>query len=157
MAVLIVFARRVTGDDGLPAVPCFAGQTRKAVNLTMPTGILREVPRDDASARLTHPAPDIDIPAAEDAVRPLLVALGQDPEAEHLRQTPRRVAAAFSELLAWLIQALAVTHGPWRSCGRNRFHVACTGGTSPSQYREVGGPQLARSSNPCLIWLTSPR
>jgi len=65
------------------------------VNLNMPTGILREVPRDDASARLlTHPAPDIDISAAEDAVRSLLVALGQDPEAEHLRQTPRRVAAA---------------------------------------------------------------
>lgn len=37
------------------------------MNLNMPTGILREVPRDDASARLTHPAPDIDIPAAEDA------------------------------------------------------------------------------------------
>ena len=69
------------------------------MNLTMPTGILREVPRDDASARLTHPAPDIDIPAAEDAVRSLLVALGQDPEAEHLRQTPRRVAAVYSELL----------------------------------------------------------
>jgi hypothetical protein len=69
------------------------------VNLNMPTGILREVPRDDASARLTHPAPDIDIPAAEDAVRSLLVALGQDPEAEHLKQTPRRVAAAYSELL----------------------------------------------------------
>ena len=48
------------------------------MNLNMPTGILREVPRDDASARLTHPAPDIDIPAAEDAVRSLLVALGQD-------------------------------------------------------------------------------
>jgi GTP cyclohydrolase I len=37
--------------------------------------------------------------AAEDAVRSLLVALGQDPEAEHLKQTPRRVAAAYSELL----------------------------------------------------------
>lgn len=69
------------------------------MNLNMPTGILREVPRDDASARLTRPAPDVDIPAAEDAVRSLLVALGQDPEAEHLRQTPRRVAAAYSELL----------------------------------------------------------
>jgi GTP cyclohydrolase I len=68
------------------------------VTLNMPADILRGLTRDDASAQ-THPAPDIDIPAAEDAVRPLLVALGQDPEAEHLRQTPRRVAAAFSELL----------------------------------------------------------
>ena len=69
------------------------------MTLNMQAGILREVTRDDASERMRHPAPDIDIPAAEDAVRSLLVALGQDPEAEHLRQTPRRVAAAFSELL----------------------------------------------------------
>ena len=69
------------------------------MTLNMPADILRGLTRDDASARMTHPAPDIDIPAAEDAVRPLLVALGQDPEAEHLRQTPRRVAAAFSEPL----------------------------------------------------------
>jgi hypothetical protein len=33
------------------------------------------VTRDDAS---THPVPDIDIPAAEDAVRSLLVALARD-------------------------------------------------------------------------------
>ena len=38
-------------------------------------GILREVTREDAS---TYPVPDIDIPAAEDAVRSLLVALTQD-------------------------------------------------------------------------------
>jgi GTP cyclohydrolase I len=69
------------------------------VTLNMPADILRGLTRDDASARMTHPAPGIDIPAAEDAVRSLLVALGQDPEAKHLRQTPRRVAAAFSELL----------------------------------------------------------
>jgi GTP cyclohydrolase I len=69
------------------------------VNLNMSAGILCEVTRDDASARMTHPVPYIDIRAAEDAVRSLRVALGQDPEAEHLRLTPRRVAAAFSELL----------------------------------------------------------
>ncbi len=56
----------MTGDGGLPAVPVFRW-TDRAVNLNMPAGILREVPGDDASARLTHPAPDIDIPAAEDA------------------------------------------------------------------------------------------
>ena len=69
------------------------------MTLDMPADILCELTRDDASARMTYPASDIDIPAAEDAVRSLLVALAQDPEAEHLRQTPRRVAAAFSELL----------------------------------------------------------
>src|SRR5689334_10446598 len=38
-------------------------------------------------------------PAAERAVRDLLVALGQDPDRPGLRDTPRRVAAAFEELL----------------------------------------------------------
>src|SRR4051812_50143518 len=42
---------------------------------------------------------DIDLPAAERAVADLLVALGQDPEDEHTRDTPRRVAAAYAELL----------------------------------------------------------
>jgi GTP cyclohydrolase I len=43
--------------------------------------------------------PGIDIPAAEAAIRSLLVALGQDPDADHLRRTPHRVAAAYAELL----------------------------------------------------------
>ena len=41
----------------------------------------------------------IDQLGAEQAVRDLLTALGRDPESEHLRDTPRRVADAFSELL----------------------------------------------------------
>jgi GTP cyclohydrolase I len=35
----------------------------------------------------------------EAAVRALLVALGQDPDSGHLRETPRRVAAAYGEML----------------------------------------------------------
>jgi hypothetical protein len=47
-----------------------------------------EVTRDDASARMTHPAPDIDVPAVEDAEQ------GYDQlEAEHLRMSPRGVRA----------------------------------------------------------------
>lgn len=38
--------------------------------------------------------------AAERAVRDLLTALGQDPNREGLRDTPRRVAAAFAEMTA---------------------------------------------------------
>jgi GTP cyclohydrolase I len=38
--------------------------------------------------------------AAEQAVHDLLVALGQDPERPGLRETPRRVAAALTELLS---------------------------------------------------------
>jgi GTP cyclohydrolase IA len=41
----------------------------------------------------------IDVEAAEDALARLLCALGYDPRNEHLRETPRRVAAALSELL----------------------------------------------------------
>lgn len=42
---------------------------------------------------------DIDLAAAQRAVTDLLVALGQDPDDEHTRDTPRRVAAAYAELL----------------------------------------------------------
>jgi GTP cyclohydrolase I len=43
--------------------------------------------------------PVVDLAAAEAAVRDLLVALGQDPHSEHLRETPRRVALAYEEFL----------------------------------------------------------
>jgi GTP cyclohydrolase I len=42
--------------------------------------------------------PPIDVAAAASAVRDLLIALGQDPDSEHLRRTPERVAAAYAEL-----------------------------------------------------------
>ena len=41
----------------------------------------------------------VDLDAAADAVRALLLALGRDPDSEHLRQTPTRVAAAYAELI----------------------------------------------------------
>jgi GTP cyclohydrolase I len=48
-----------------------------------------------------HPGPTqgIDPGAARDAVRDLLVALGRDVADPGLRETPRRVAAAYAELL----------------------------------------------------------
>jgi len=52
-------------------------------------------------ARL-HALPDargVDVDAAERAARDLLVALGADVQSESLRDTPRRVAAAYRELL----------------------------------------------------------
>jgi len=42
----------------------------------------------------------IDLDAAETAVRDLLIALGQNPDSEHLRETPRRVALAYEEFLS---------------------------------------------------------
>ena len=55
-----------------------------------------------------HPAPE-DVPAfdharAEAAVRELLVAIGEDPDREGLRDTPGRVARAYEELTAGLRQ-----------------------------------------------------
>jgi len=46
-----------------------------------------------------QPAPVVDQVAAEAAVRDLLRALGQDVTGESLRDTPRRVASSFAELL----------------------------------------------------------
>jgi GTP cyclohydrolase I len=53
--------------------------------------VARVLERDDS--------PEIDLDAAEQAVRDLLVALGRDVDAPGLRETPRRVAAAYAELL----------------------------------------------------------
>ena len=41
----------------------------------------------------------LNLDAAERAVADLLVALGQDPKSEHLRDSPRRVAHAYAEML----------------------------------------------------------
>jgi GTP cyclohydrolase I len=49
--------------------------------------------------RVVPGPPGIDLTAAEGAVVSLLEALGADPTSEHLRDTPRRVAAAYAELL----------------------------------------------------------
>lgn len=52
-----------------------------------------------AELRLVDPARSIDHDAARQAVRDLLLALGEDPDTEPLRETPRRVAEAYGELL----------------------------------------------------------
>ena len=61
----------------------------------MPTG------GADGSRRLhvVHGRQDVNQPAAERAVRDLLLALGRDPSSPHLADTPRRVAESFTEML----------------------------------------------------------
>jgi GTP cyclohydrolase I len=49
--------------------------------------------------RVVPDQPEADLPAAERAVADLLRALRRDPSSPHLRETPRRVAAAFAEML----------------------------------------------------------
>ena len=43
--------------------------------------------------------PAIDLDAAQRAVRELLISFGADPDSEHLRDTPRRVAQAYADFL----------------------------------------------------------
>jgi GTP cyclohydrolase IA len=52
-----------------------------------------------SSLRLIRGGPSVDLGAAERAVADLLAALGQDPDDHHTRDTPRRVAAAYAEML----------------------------------------------------------
>lgn len=47
-------------------------------------------------------APGIDLERAEAAVRELLLAMGEDPDREGLRETPRRVARTYRELFRGL-------------------------------------------------------
>ena len=56
---------------------------------------------DDGSRRLrvVHDREQVNLPAAERAVRDLLLALGRDPSSPHLADTPRRVAESFTEML----------------------------------------------------------
>jgi len=49
--------------------------------------------------RVVRETPDRDLDAAEQAAEAFLRALGLDPEAEGLRDTPRRMATAYAELL----------------------------------------------------------
>jgi GTP cyclohydrolase I len=58
---------------------------------------------DPGAGPALHVVPDdhgIDVEGAEKAVRDLLLALGRDVASPHLTETPRRVAAAFVELLS---------------------------------------------------------
>lgn len=49
--------------------------------------------------RVVHGRKQVNLPAAERAVRDLLAALGRDPSSPHLADTPRRVAESFTEML----------------------------------------------------------
>ena len=56
--------------------------------------------------RVSESMPDlpVDVPRAEAAVREFLLAIGEDPDREGLRETPSRVAKAAQELFGGLTQ-----------------------------------------------------
>lgn len=56
-------------------------------------------PPREPTLRAIRGGTGVDLPAAERAVADLLVALGQDLDSDHTRDTPRRVAAAYAEML----------------------------------------------------------
>lgn len=57
-----------------------------------------------APARRAADTPPYDLARAEAAVRELLLAVGEDPDREGLRDTPARVARAYEEIFAGLRQ-----------------------------------------------------
>jgi GTP cyclohydrolase I len=71
--------------------------TDASIDLHADGGPVAEAPSFDAGAPRT--AGRIDAAAAAHAARDLLIALGVDPTAENVRGTPRRMAAAYAELL----------------------------------------------------------
>ena len=56
-------------------------------------------PDESRRLRVAHGRQEVNLPAAELAVRNLLLALGRDPSSPHLADTPRRVAESFTEML----------------------------------------------------------
>jgi GTP cyclohydrolase I len=57
---------------------------------------------DEAGEPRGQPATEVDLPRLERAVRELLAAVGEDPDREGLRETPRRVARMYAELFRGL-------------------------------------------------------
>lgn len=54
------------------------------------------------TAPVEREIPPVDLPRLERAVREILIAVGEDPDRDGLRETPARVARAYREILAGL-------------------------------------------------------
>src|ERR1700684_3559049 len=58
--------------------------------------------QEDSRAGATGPGQGCDLPRIERAVREILLAIGEDPERDGLRDTPARVARAYAEQFSGL-------------------------------------------------------
>jgi GTP cyclohydrolase I len=63
---------------------------------------IEEVEGPQTGGPLTAEQADVDLPRIERAVREILIAIGEDPDREGLRNTPKRVARAYAEQTAGL-------------------------------------------------------
>ena len=81
-----------------------SGDFRPDGHLDGPDELLDEVAARLVNGRLGGVPVEkaVDLPRIEAAVREILIAIGEDPEREGLRQTPTRVARAYAELFAGL-------------------------------------------------------
>ncbi len=74
---------------------------RMAAGLELPEG----TNQDDAQPVMEQEPPrSVDLDAIEDAVRTILIAVGEDPDRDGLLDTPRRVAKMYQEMFAGLHQ-----------------------------------------------------
>ena len=96
--------RPTTPSASAPSAASSSTASRSVEVASLPTEVtsVRAAPPDalsDAPPQNIDSRPTVDQAAAQRAVTDLLRALGRDPDSPHLRETPRRVAAAFAELL----------------------------------------------------------
>lgn len=74
-----------------------SSSTNHSADFGSVTGELADSGRDG-----TGPAPEVDQARIERAVREILAAVGEDPDREGLRETPKRVARMYAELFSGL-------------------------------------------------------
>lgn len=74
-----------------------SSSTNHSADFGSVTGELADSGRD-----CTGPAPEVDQARIERAVREILAAVGEDPDREGLRETPKRVARMYAELFSGL-------------------------------------------------------
>ena len=60
------------------------------------------MPRKNVKAEAEEPTPQVDLGRIERAFREILIAVGEDPDREGLRETPRRVAKMYEEMFQGL-------------------------------------------------------
>jgi hypothetical protein len=88
---------------------------------------------------------DFDLPRIERAVREILVAIGEDPERDGLRDTPARVARAYAEQFAGLRQRPADVLTTVFDAGHDEMVIVNSSRSSASRTSATSRTSKARS------------